>query len=330
MTWRLSAGTTGVQGDRCYTGRLSARVAEAAQHWAWGSSLRRFKGADSSAVLQLASPLRHGASVSSGDGRVSRFDLFTLRQQLSGRDKHVLEHVSQFRLLCARQVQALLFPPELHATPATAARCCRRVLERLTRERLVVRLERRVGGARSGSASFIYALTSLGQRVLDQGGPRRRLAEPSARFVDHTLAVAEFFVQLSLHARGGACELLSWQSEPSSWRDVMTLGGRVVLRPDFFVTLGVEGFELRWFVEIDRGSEHLPAISRKCRLYHSYYKSGSEQHHHKVFPRVLFIVPHERRAEQLRAAIAADRRLTAGLFHVTTDDQALTTIGETP
>jgi len=268
--------------------------------------------------------------VSCGEMRVGRLGVIALRQRLSERDRLILERVGALRLLCARQIQALLFADDQHASPATAARCCRRALERLTRYRLLVRLDRRVGGVRSGSASFIYALATLGQRVLDEDdGPRRRIAEPSERFVDHTLAVADLFVQLTVHARARGWEVLDWQSEPNSWRNVTTLGGRIVLRPDFFVVLDVDGYELRWFVEIDRATEHLPAITRKCRLYHSYYKGGHEQRHHKVFPRVLWVAPDVRRAERLRATIDGDRRLTADLFRVTTGDQVLAAIGET-
>jgi len=263
-------------------------------------------------------------------GRLGQLELFELHTRLSDRDRHILEHVGLLRLLSARQVQVLLFPPELHASPATAARCCRRVLERLTRDRLLVRLERRVGGARAGSASFIYSLTTAGQRVLDQGEARRRLGEPSVRFVDHTLAVADFWIGLAVHARSGPWEMLEWQSEPHSWREVMTLGGRLVLRPDLFVVLGVGDYEVRLFIEIDRGTEHMPAINRKCRLYNTYYKSGSEQRRDRVFPRVLWVTPDDRRAERLRTHIAADQRLTSGLFYVTTHDQALVAIREMP
>jgi hypothetical protein len=261
-------------------------------------------------------------------GRVGRLELFAVQQRLSERDRAILEQVGQLRLLCARQIQALVFPDGGHASPAAAARCCRRVLERLTRERLLVRLERRVGGIRSGSASFVYALGPLGQRVLAHGGPRRRLSEPSARFVAHTLAVAEFVVQLHLHAEAHDWQLSCWQSEPACWRDVATLGGRVLLRPDLFVALGVGDYELRWFVEVDLGSEHLPALKRKCRLYHTYYKSGREQREHGVFPRVLWLMPNDERVEQLRTAVLADRRLTTDLFRITRVDEALAAIGE--
>jgi Replication-relaxation len=257
--------------------------------------------------------------------RVGRDGLFALRQRLNERDREILEYVAALRLLGARQIQTLLFPEAAHANAMTAARCCRRVLERLTREGLLARLERRVGGVRSGSASYIYSLTSLGQRVLDVDGARRRLAEPSAFFVEHTLAVAEFLVRLVVAARAGRFVLSQWEAEPECWRDVGTLGGRLVLKPDLFVVLLAGEYELRWFVEIDRGTEHVPTLLRKCRLYHTYYKNGVEQREHEVFPRVLWVAIDQRRADRLGEAITADRRLTSEIFRVTPEAEATTT-----
>jgi len=260
--------------------------------------------------------------------RIGRQGLLALEERLSDRDRRILEHVSRLRLLHARQIQCLLFPEEQHSSASSAARCCRRVLGRLTEDGLLVRLERRVGGIRAGSASFIYAISPLGYRLIEPTGKRRRLREPSLRFVDHTLAVSELVVAVTLRARDGAWELVEWQSEPTSWRDVVTLGGTVVLRPDLFLVLAVGDYELRWFIEIDRATEHLPAITRKCRLYNTYYRSGTEQRHHQVFPRTLWIAPTERRAESLRDTIAADQRLARGLFVVTDATQVLTALAE--
>jgi hypothetical protein len=152
------------------------------------------------------------------------------------------------------------------------------------------------------------------------------LWEPSGFFVDHTLAVAEFVVRLVAASRAGAFELVEWQSEPECWRDVTTLGGRLVLRPDLFVTVAVGEYELRWFVEVDRGSEHLPTLLRKCRLYHTYYKNGTEQRDSGVFPRVLWITVDQRRAQKLKELIAADGRLRTELFRVTTEPEALAAV----
>jgi hypothetical protein len=260
--------------------------------------------------------------------RVSRLGLLALQERLSDRDRRILEHVARLRLLRAQQIQSLLFPDGQHASRATAARCCRRVLERLTREQLLVRLERRVGGVRAGSASFVYAISPMGHRVIQVAGTRRRLTEPSLRFLDHTLAVADLIVDVTHRARQDAWELVRWQSEPDSWREVVTLGGTITLRPDLFLIVAVGEYELRWFIEVDRATEHLPAVTRKCRLYNTYYRGGKEQQRHGVFPRVLWITPTERRTTWLREAIAADRRLATGLFAVATTDQALTALAE--
>ncbi len=177
---------------------------------------------------------------------------------------------------------------------------------------------------RAGSVGLVLALGPIGQRVLSANGPRRRSYEPTWRFVDHTLAIAQLVVDVSLAARHGQLDLLASQAEPECWREVTGLGGRQWLRPDGFLALGVGDYELRWFIEVDRASESLPVILRKCRLYADYYQSGKEQAAHGgVFPRVCWVVPDERRAERLRAAIARDRQLPGQLFVVMIADSAV-------
>jgi len=268
-------------------------------------------------------------------GRVGPRELERLREDLSGRDRAIVQTVTDARLMSGRQLQVLFFPIEEHATARTAARCARRVLERLSRDRLLVRLERRIGGVRAGSASFVYALGPVGQRLLMQPGPRRRLREPSGYFVAHTLAVSELVVELTTASRRGVVELttasrrgvvelLQLQHEPGCWRTFGGLGVSQLLRPDLFVVLGVGDYEHRWFIEVDRGSESLPVVLRKCRTYEAYYASGVEQAEHGVFPHVLWIVPDSIRAERLRTTIDAEAsRLTPGLFSVTTTDEAM-------
>ena len=78
-------------------------------------------------------------------------------------------------------------------------------------------------------------------------------------------------------ARRGLLDLLDFQAEPESWREFAGLGGRRWLRPMRSWRLAVGEYELRWFIEVDRASESLPVIVRKCRLYAEYYQSGTEQ-----------------------------------------------------
>jgi hypothetical protein len=249
-------------------------------------------------------------------GRLGRRGLTQLRDQLSERDIAIIGQVAQLKLMSGRQIELLHFTVEHHASALTAARTCRRVLERLVGDRLLVRLDRRVGGVRAGSASFVYGLGPVGQRVLGLDGPRRRFREPTATFVAHTLAISELVVTLTLAARRGDFELLELEAEPSCWRP---LGGQQ-LRPDLFVSLGIGEYEYRHFIEVDLGTESLPRLIAKCQTYDAYYRSGTEQQKHSIFPQVLWIMHDELRAVRLREAVERSRVLTPELFIVTTDD----------
>jgi Replication-relaxation len=246
------------------------------------------------------------------------------RERLSERDLAIIKRVAELRLMSARQIQALHFPDAEHDNEQAATRARQRVLARLIRERLLIRLDRRIGGVRAGSAGLVLALGPIGQRVLAIDSPRRRSYEPTLRFVDHTLAVSQLVVDVSVASRHGLLDVLECQAEPRCWREFSGMGGRRLLRPDAFLALGSGRYELRWFIEVDRSSESLPVIVRKCRLYADYYQSGKEQTAHGgVFPRVCWIAPDELRAERLRHAIARDRTLPEGLFVVTTAAGAL-------
>src|SRR5918912_4442559 len=133
---------------------------------------------------------------------LGRRGLAQLRDRLSERDLEVISSVAEHRFLTTRQIETLHFAD--HATELAGARVCRRVLARLTDECLLARLERRVGGVRAGSASFVYALGPAGGRLLD--GQRRRTGEPSTTFLTHTLAVAQAHVELIQAARRGQLE----------------------------------------------------------------------------------------------------------------------------
>ena len=189
----------------------------------------------------------------------------------SSRDRElaVVASLSRYRYMSARQIEELHFFD--HATPLTGARTCRRILERLTRVSVLWRLDRRIGGVRAGSASYVYALAPLGQRVLlgDETERRVRRHEPSAEFLDHALSVAELVVELhQLNRQKGNMDLLDVAPEPDCWRKFGAgLEGVRTLKPDLSVVLQVGDYEYRWFVEIgpldpqrrSRGAE-VPAL----------------------------------------------------------------------
>ena len=246
-----------------------------------------------------------------------------LRARLSARDLAIVRQVAELRLMSARQIQAVHFPGGEHSSLAAATRARQRALARLVRERLLGCLTRRIGGVRAGSAGLVLALGPVGQRVLALEGGRRRAYEPTARFVDHTLAISQLMVDVIVAARTGQLEVMDMQAEPQSWRRFAGLAGPRVVRPDAYLSLGVGAYELHWFVEVDRSSESLPTVLAKCHLYADYYQSGEEQSRHGVFPRVCWVVPDETRAERLRRGIARDRQLPERLFVVTVEAEAV-------
>jgi Replication-relaxation len=245
---------------------------------------------------------------------LGRRGLAQLRERLSERDLAVVRSVRDHRFLTARQVEALHFVD--HASDLAGARVCRRVLARLSDGRLLARLDRRIGGVRAGSASFVYALGPVGSRLVDDH--RRRFSEPSAVFLEHTLALAQTHVELVQAARAGRLELVSVDVEPRCWRRYTGSGGAPeIVKPDLYVVTGSGEFEDCWFIEIDCGTESPAALSRKCRAYESYWRSGREQAAHDTFPLVVWVAPNETRERQIKTNIVSLRALKHDLFRVT-------------
>ena len=238
----------------------------------------------------------------------------------------VLDQVRDLRLMSGAQIQAVHFPPLDHATADAAGRACRRVLGRLVRVGLLLRLDRRVGGIRGGSAGYVYAASPLGHRLLDGDGPRRRFNEPSATFVNHTLAIAQVVVDVTDRQHTKELEILRREPEPRCWRSFTSTSGRQIVRPDLFVALGVGEYEHHWFVEMDLGTETLQRRIAKCQQYESYYRSGSEQADHDLFPKVLWCMPSDGLADELRHRIDRTNSLTSDIFAVTTRAQLLSAL----
>lgn len=259
------------------------------------------------------------------EGRLGPRGIGSLRLRLSVRELAIVSQVADLRLMSTSQIESVHFPPDTHASAASAARTSRRVLAWLASTRVLVRLERRLGGIHGGSSSWIYAVGPVGHRLLDNDRARPRFREPSSLFVDHTLAISQLVTDLTLAARGSAVEILRLEPEPRCWRE---LGGgtRDRLKPDLYISIGQGDLEHSWFVEIDRSTAHLPALRRKCQLYQRYYQSGREQADHGVFPWVCWVVPDADRARRIEEMIKDDRELTDGLFTVVTNDDATVTL----
>jgi hypothetical protein len=252
--------------------------------------------------------------------------------ELSERDHLIISDVARFRLLTTRQIEQWHFPATENGSQISAARRTRRVLQRLVAERYLAVLDRRVGGIRAGSAGQTFALDVHGQQLLAREGRRRAPTTPGARFVDHTLAIAEVVVGLVEQARDRPeLELLTAQPEPESWRTFTVQGARTVLKPDLFVAVAVGEYEYLSACEIDRATEALPTIRAKCDQYYRCFRTGQEQERSGAFPQVVWICPHERRANQLRQLCERLPQEAGQLFAVATDAEAVAVLtGDLP
>lgn len=255
--------------------------------------------------------------------------LLLLRAELSPRDDDILNFLNRHRYATTTQLRDVFFAE--HATPTAGTRACIRVLHRLLHHRLVARLERRVGGSVRGSAASIWYLDAPGERLTrPEGARRRRFAAVSTPFLTHTLAVTEAHVALVRHARTGAFAIERIDVEPDSWRPFLTRAGTsTILKPDLYAYLATPDFDDHWYLEIDLGTESIPVLLGKCRVYAAYKATGRAQAEHGVFPRALWLLPTHARVDRLRAAIQAAPDLDDRLFVCATTGQ-LTAVLEDP
>ncbi|MBV9011177.1 MAG: replication-relaxation family protein [Pseudonocardiales bacterium] len=234
--------------------------------------------------------------------RITTTQLAALVDQLSDRDHAILADLQRTLVLTGAHLQRLHFD---HVNHNSRARDRCRVLDRLTQRGLVSTLDRRIGGVRAGSAGHVYTLTPAGRRYLalqrDQASPprSRRFHTPSAPFLNHALAISDTYVSLTEASRHHEFQVATFTTEPVCWQPTET--GRD-LKPDAYTVLATPTYRDCWWLEIDRATESLPKISRKCRAYLDFLTHGGVGPHN-VPPRILFTTPDTDRSNAIKKVI---------------------------
>jgi hypothetical protein len=267
----------------------------------------------------MASPVRNlGAAAEGSSRRVGSAQRRLIARGMTERELAVLQDIDRFRFLTSKQIERLHF--KTNTSPQAATRICNRVLQRLYSYRVIDHLERRVGGIRAGSASYVWMVGPTGEYVLRANDAVRiRRREPSIHFMRHCLAIADCVIAVQQLAYEGRLELLSLDTEPSCWRRFMNRSGGIeTLKPDLAMVTATGEFEDSWFIEIDRGTESIPTLVKKCRQYLAYHRTGQAQSEEDVFPAVLWMLPSEQRLERLRQAMTAARSFDSSIFRLTT------------
>jgi hypothetical protein len=269
--------------------------------------------------------------------RISKRRLTECKDTLSQRDKDILRTVQLCKFVKTDQVGRLHFREAV--TFSAVLRAATRGLTKLQKLGLVKALARRIGGVRAGSTSYVWTLAAAGAALLDlceqngesakrsQGKARKRVFEPTYIFLKHTLAVAGIYVQLheicsdsgNTNSDNSSIELQKTELEPNCWRSyIAPHGGTVCLKPDLYAVTASGGWENHWFFEADLDTEAPSRIIRKCEGYINYFHTGTQQEKSGVFPRVVWLVPDDKRMECLRRHIGENLREYTKLFAVIT------------
>jgi hypothetical protein len=247
--------------------------------------------------------------------------------QLVERDLEVIKRVSDLRFVTGSQLTRLCFADTDDL--AANGRAARRALLRLVRLGMLERLPRQVGGARAGSAGFIYHLGIGGQRLAVERGwqperRRRRSLTPGTLFVRHALSVSELHTLLIESDRSRRFELLELACEPYCWRSFSGMSGHAqTLKPDSFVRLGLGAYEDSYFIEVDMGTEGTQTLVRQLAIYAAYARSGQEQEQRGVLPLTLWLAPDSKRVAAIEDSVASLPRADRELFKVARFEDAV-------
>jgi hypothetical protein len=169
----------------------------------------------------------------------------------------------------------------------------------------------------SGSGQFVYR---PGQRAISEAGDaasgtgrRRRRRITSVTAVAHTLEIVAFHIAVveALHRAAGS--VVHWLGEAEVRCRFQHRGRRLLFTPDAYCLWALDGEEGAFFLEWDRGTESMTRIGEKLARYEAYYGVRAYRDHlgeEGLSPRILFIVPDQRRQRKLTSWAA--RRLAKG------------------
>jgi hypothetical protein len=220
---------------------------------------------------------------------------------LTPRDVEIIRTVCQHGALKREQLRRLFFRQGEGLASVQAV--CRR-LKILTERGYLDRL--RIPTA-MGSGPYVYLPGARSEVVLESEelalarvSKRERLR--SVATIAHRLEVADFYVGLreAFAARDG--RILVWLSERQAYYALPGTGRTLPFTPDAYCLWTLDSEEGAFFLEWDRGTESMTRLAEKLARYETYYGLRAYRDHlgeDELRPRVLFVVPDERRRRKL-------------------------------
>jgi hypothetical protein len=237
--------------------------------------------------------------------------------ELTGRDMQIIEAVYQYRLLRQDQLHTLFFGASKAASQRRLALLYHHGF--LDRTFLSVRASYLLSPA-------IYLIDKRGIELLrgELGYEIARWQSEDKRigqqFLEHTLAVNDVRVAITLAARQLGYELLTWKSEAElkvdfdrvPLKDAFGKKQAVSLIPDGYFVLDTPLGKAHFFLELDRGTMTTKRFAAKIAAYTTYYRSGAYEQRYKTRSlRVLTVTLSEGRLVHLKKAaetVGADAR----------------------
>lgn len=200
------------------------------------------------------------------------------------RDLEILKLVGRFGQLKTSQISDILFADRFHTR-------AKDVLKRLYDSKLLIRIDHTlVTVERGGSGEYVYALGRAGWQQVYTG--RYRVKQT---IYPHTLDIADAYVKLLKAQRSGLLDGLVFK--PESLASV-TVGGQL-LKPDAYVRYTVGGMQVAYWLEVDKGTEHLTQIAGLIERYRQAYLNYDEAvDTHQFIGIVLQVACEPRKAER--------------------------------
>lgn len=231
--------------------------------------------------------------------------------QMTIRDRQIILTVGRFGQLASGHIRYLFFSNLQSQTP-----CDRRLLA-LTKQGYLRTLERRpVGGRGGGSGQLVYQLGSRGWDVCRREGKYW----PFRAIDHHRLAVVDAYVAIKRLEKDGRYEVGLLVTEPDTHQEI----GDIKLTPDLHVEFADKALRQThvWWLEIDMGTERQAQIKDKlARYWHAFNHVDADE-----FPVVVFLVPDEERARDLRRWISNGPAEAQRVFLVHLQDEFPTSV----
>ena len=241
--------------------------------------------------------------------------------ELSAKEEQLLKFLLKAKYTTTKQLARLYFTDSMSSS--TALRRANLTTKKLNEKGYIRHLDRRIGGVRAGSGSFVWKINTKGMKYLKQKQmnlsiTRQNNYEPTWHHLEHTLAISEIYVQLTeLKNKHSIQSIDSFQFEPNCWRGWLdNHAGRMILKPDCYIEISLDNYLYNYFVEVDKNSESLTRIVNKSKQYIRYFNLNIEQKDTGIFPLVLWVVPDDKRKLAITRRIQEELQDYWELFQV--------------